>query len=281
MFHFFKKADLVNYADDNTVTSVQATQPLVVNILKSESRLAINWFTSNQMLANPQKFQAIFMNSLESDIAIEIDGIKILPEEHVKLLGVNLDSKLNFEYHIQQICRKAANHLNVLKRLSPFIDLTDRMAIFRCFILCHFQYCSVVWHFCGKVSMQRMEKIQERALCFVFGDYDSDYHHLLHMSKLPTLELGRERSIAMLVYKIQHNLAPNYFKNLVTPGRNSKLALPSFQSTRHGLNSFSYMAPRIWNSLPEETQLAPSLSSFRSKVKNWRGMSQSTCPCCR
>ena len=110
MFYSTKKAELINYADDNTVTTIQPTQKLVVDLLQVESRVAIG-------------------------------------EDHVKLLGVNLDSKLNFEIHIQQICFKAGNYLNLLKRLSPFINCKDRMAIFRRFILCHFEFCSVVLHF--------------------------------------------------------------------------------------------------------------------------------------
>ena len=167
MFYSIKKAELINYADDNTVTTVQPTQKLVVDLLQAESRVAIAWFTLNQMLANPEKFQAIFINCVENDIEIKIDGIKLSSEDHVKLLGVNLDSKLNFEIHIQQICFKAGNHLNVLKRLSPFINCKDRMAIFRSFILYHLEFCSVVWHFCGKTSIRRMEKHRREpyALC--------------------------------------------------------------------------------------------------------------------
>ena len=44
--------------------------------------------------------------------------------------------------------------------------------------------------------MTKMEKIQGRALRFVHGDYTSDYNGLLSISKLPSLKLGRERSIA-------------------------------------------------------------------------------------
>ena len=66
-------------------------------------------------------------------------------------------------------------------------------------------------------------KIQERALGFVYGDYDTTYHDLLHKAKLPTFELGRERSIAILTYKILHDQAPNYLKDLINCNRNSKL----------------------------------------------------------
>ena len=132
--------------------------------------------------------------------------------------------------------------LNYTKHhIKPFINCKDRMAIFRSFILCHvhFEFCSVVWHFCGKTSIRRMEKVQERALRFVYGDYDTTYHDLIHKAKLPTLELGRERSIAILTYKILHDQAPNYLKDLINCNRNSKLYLPSYKNTKHGINSFS------------------------------------------
>ena len=88
MFHSIKKAELINYADDNTVTTVQPTKKLVVDLLQAESQVAIAWFTLHQMLANSEKFQAIFINCVENDTEIEIDGIKLSSEDHVKLLGL-------------------------------------------------------------------------------------------------------------------------------------------------------------------------------------------------
>ena len=175
------------------------------------------------MLANPQKFQALFLNCKEENFRFDLDNVTIIPDDVVKLLGVHLDSKLNFENHISHICKKTRNHLNVLKRLSKFINKNYRMAIFREFILCHFQFCSGVWHFCGLGSITKKEKIQERALRFVHGAYTSDYNGLLSISKLPSLKLGRERSIVTRTYKIMHNLAPSYLKDLITPTSNSKL----------------------------------------------------------
>ena len=51
--------------------------------------------------------------------------------------------------------------------------------------------------------------------------------------------------------------APSYLKDLINCNRNAKLYL-SYKSTKHGINYFSYRAPRIWNSLPETTRNAPS-----------------------
>ena len=113
MFKFIKKADLVNYADDNTINVIEPSQQLVVQTLQAESQVAIEWFTHNDMLANPNKFQAIFLTS--SDKELKIDDITLNSEPSVKLLGVNLDTNLNYNIHVQQICKKARNHLNTLK----------------------------------------------------------------------------------------------------------------------------------------------------------------------
>ena len=119
--------------------------------------------------------------------------------------------------------------------------------------------------------MTKMEKIQERILRLVHGDYTSEYNGLLSISKLPSLKLGRERSIATLTYKSMHSLAPSYLKDLITPTKNSKLLLPYFKSTRHGLNSCMYKAPRIWNTLPIQTRTASSLPCFKVLIKKWSG----------
>ena len=47
---------------------------------------------------------------------INIDGEIINSEETVKLLGVTLDYRLDFDPHISNICKKAATQLNVLQR---------------------------------------------------------------------------------------------------------------------------------------------------------------------
>ena len=115
MFHFITRADLVNYADDNTICSEQPTKQQVVEVSRAGSKLATEWFTRNLMLANPQKFPALFLNCKEEKITIDLDNATIIPDDVVKFLGVHLDSKINFANHISHICKKAGNHPNVLK----------------------------------------------------------------------------------------------------------------------------------------------------------------------
>ena len=70
-----------------------------------------------------------------------------MSEKTVKLLGVNLDCKLNFEQHIFEICREAASQLNVLKRLKRIIAFNEKKILVQSFIFLKFYYCPLSMEF--------------------------------------------------------------------------------------------------------------------------------------
>ena len=56
----------------------------------------------------------------------------------VKLLGIEIDDKLNFNNHMITICRPAANQLNALIRLRRFLGTEERKALIQSFVLSNF-----------------------------------------------------------------------------------------------------------------------------------------------
>ena len=50
-----------------------------------------------------------------------------------------------------------------------------------------------------------MEKIQERALRFIYEDFNSDYNTLLLKSGLPSLKIRCLRMMAIEIFKILHS----------------------------------------------------------------------------
>ena len=78
------------------------------------------------MIANPEKFHALLVKKDRTDTtghSISIQGKTIKSEASVKLPGVNLDHRLNFDLYISDLCKKAATQLSILKRLKPFLVL--------------------------------------------------------------------------------------------------------------------------------------------------------------
>ena len=177
IFHFVQNSNLYNYADDNTLSFSDKNLDTVKQTLENDSMTLIQWFSDNKMEANPDKFQAISLGKKthDSNISFTLDGSEIKCDEEVKLVGVTIDFRLNFDSHISNICRKASRQLNVLKRLGNKLCKLGKINIYYSFIMSNFNYCPLTWHFCGKVNTKKIEKIQERALRFIYSDYTSTY----------------------------------------------------------------------------------------------------------
>ena len=150
------------------------------------------------------------------------------------------------------------------------------MAIFRSFIMSNFNYCSLVWHACGVQNTGKLEKLQERALRFVYLDKVGSYDDLLTKANLTTLHLERLKMLATEVYKSVHNLNPPYIHNIykttVTNRRlrgQNNLHIPRVNSTTYGLNSSAYQGANIWNGLSQDLKSAIRLDSF--KRSTWTG----------
>lgn len=89
-FHFVTDWDLYSYADDNNLSISSNDINSLKNNLESNTLILVKWFEDNQMHTNPDIFQAICIGkkTKEENICFEIDGIRIQPENGVKLLDV-------------------------------------------------------------------------------------------------------------------------------------------------------------------------------------------------
>ena len=69
------------------------------------------------MIANPEKFHLITLTNSRNDtlnLNFNIGNKTIQPEKWVKLLGVKIDNRLNFDEHLKDLCNKASAQLNAL-----------------------------------------------------------------------------------------------------------------------------------------------------------------------
>ncbi len=113
---------------------------------------------------------------------------------------------LTFNEHINIICSNAVRQLNAIKRLQCNLDKESKLAIYKSYILSNSNYCPLVWHLCGIQNSRNMEKIQERALRFVYEDYESIYDILLKKGNHDMLYIGRLRNMATEIFKALHVL---------------------------------------------------------------------------
>ena len=148
---------------DNDIDVVTKT------LLENDSIELINWFSLNLMKTNPDKFQAIAIEkkTKSQNVSLNLSGNKIVCEANVKLLGVTIDSDLNFDNHISEMCKKASRQLNILKRIGKYINRLGRLTSYYSFILSNFNYCPVIWHYCSEKNSIKVKINQDRALRFI------------------------------------------------------------------------------------------------------------------
>ena len=95
----------------------------------------------------------------------------------------------------------------------------------------------VLW--CKKC--QKMEKVQERALRFIFNETKSTYKAILKRSNLLSLSALRIRFLGIEVYKCKHDMGPQYLNELFQSNNatynfrdSQKLIQPKFNSITFG-----------------------------------------------
>ena len=115
------------------------------------------------MQANPSKFQSFVIGkgNITSFTILPADNtpVEIECQKSVNLLDVTFDSDFSFNSHVKDICSKASRQINVLYRLANVLDEESRLCVLKCFISCHFNYCPLIWHFCGAKNTLKLEKI--------------------------------------------------------------------------------------------------------------------------
>ena len=132
----------------------------------------------------------------------------------MKLLGVHIDDKLNFNEHINKICKSAGNQSNALILLKSFLGLKEKEVLINSFIYSNFNYCPLVWMLSHKKSLDKIESLHKRALRFLLNDYVSSYEQLLEKSGKCNMKICRPRFLCIEIYKTLNYLNPSFMKEI-------------------------------------------------------------------
>ena len=139
--------------------------------------------------------------------------------------------------------------------MNRYLGFEEKKILINSFIYGNFNYFPLVWHFCSKNSLNKIENIQKRDLRFLLSDHESDYKTLQKKSNKSTMEVWKLRTLALETFKTLNDLNPAFMKNLfakrkVSKRRKNNLEIPNRNTVKYGDKSIR--SPHIWNCLPEE-----------------------------
>lgn len=128
-----------------------------------------------------------------------------------------------------------------------------------------------------------INKIHDRALRIVYNDNISSFDTLLEKDDSVKIHHRNLQHLVIEIYKALNNLSSTLMSELFTLKNNAynlrggnRLNYDAVKTVNNGIESISYLAPKIWEQVPDEIKNSSSLKIFKGKIKTWV---PNSCPC--
>ena len=281
-----QKSHVSMYADDTAISLSSESIDDLQNDLSLDLLKLQDWLHANKLSLNVVKTQSLIIGSgpnirkIESQpdappsFSIGDQDIEMIT--NTRYLGVQIDSKLNWDIHIDTIKTKANRALGLIKYSKKYLpsDLLNKM--YRGIVEPHLSYCCSVWGCCSESKLDVLQKIQNRAARIITGSpYDASAAPIIQNLGWSTISNLVRKETATLTYKSLNSLAPDYLRKLFAKCSDDRerllrssetdLKIPLLK-TINGQKAFSYRGAKLWNSLERATKLAPSLKIFKDHL---------------
>ncbi|KAI5086756.1 hypothetical protein C0J45_23267, partial [Silurus meridionalis] len=134
-------------------------------------------------------------------------------------------------------------------------------------------YCNALLGGCPESLINKLQLVQNAAARVL--NRSRKYDHItpilssLHWLLLSFFEL------LLLTYKALNGLPPMFLSSLLThynPSRSQNsglLVVPRITKSTKGGRSFSHLAPKLWNSLPDSVRSSDTLTQFKCRLKTY------------
>ncbi len=232
--------------------------------------------TNYFLLLNSDKTEILLIgpeNSTQNilDHNLQLDRCPVLSST-VKNLGVILDSNLFFKNHISHVTKTAFFHLINIAKLRNMLSVSDAEKTGP-----RLDYCNALLGGYPASSINKLQIVHKSAARILTRSrkYDHITQILQSLHWLP-IKFRISYKILLLTYKTLNGLAPAYLTNLLSRynptcslrSQNAGLlVVPRVAKSTKGGRTFSYLAPKLWNSLPDNVRGSDTLSLFKSRLK--------------
>ena len=249
----------------------------LIEALISEIR---EWFAINFLKLNDSKTDMLVAYPRQkgpvSYPSIKVGEDLITPSESVRNLGVLFDSTMMLDSQIKSVTQSSFCTLRDMykTRYCLMQDVAETMV--HAFISTRLDYCNSLLIGLPKKQVSKLQAVQNTAARLV--TYTGKYDHITPVLKeLHWLPVDKRivYKVLLITYKCLNGMAPLYLRDLLTlkPSRGLRsdnqqlLVVPKSNMVTYGDRAYSVAGPKLWNSLPPQIRMSPSLSCFKRNLK--------------
>ena len=173
---------------------------------------------------------------------------------------------------------------SALSRVAPYMNFEKKKTLMNAFFKAQFNYCPLLWMLHSRRLNNKINRLHERCLRVVYNNNQSTLQELLDLDNSVSIHHKNLQCLAIELYKIFNGVSPDIMKDVFPLNTSSNYDIrnrPTFFTRRvrsvfNGTESLSYLAPKIWELVPENIKTAESLSKFKFLIKQWK---PEKCPC--
>ncbi len=161
-------------------------------------------------------------------------------------------------------------HLRNIAKLWNILSVSDAEKLVHAFMTSRLDNCNALLGGCPASSINKLQIVH------ISGTRERHITPILQSLHWPPIKVSISYKIVLLAYKALNGLAPAYLTNLLShynPTRSLRsqnsgvLVVPRIAKSTKGGRTFSYLAPKLWNSLPDNVRGSDTLSLFKSRLK--------------
>ena len=164
-----RHCNLSQFADDTTLYTTAYTKQYATLQLQKGLNLLEGWCRRWRVKLNAAKSKFIIFSRLQEPnrenhkIALFDDVIS--PCQDARFLGVDFDQRLSFNKHINNICTRANQRINVLRALARSgVSSPVVMKLYKVYILPLMEYGSPAFISTSKSNISKLQKVQNEAI---------------------------------------------------------------------------------------------------------------------
>ena len=241
------------------------------------------WMTNNLLKLNDDKTELIVVTSKDDiakslNVSVNVGGHCINPSEAPpRNLGVLFDSTCCLDAHVSKLSKCINFNLYSIGKIRKYLDKPTTQKMVHASVTSRLDYCNSLLFGTKSRIIKRLQYCQNNAARLI--TQSRKYEHITPVLKslhwLPVLQ-RIEYKILLLTYKALSGEAPEYLTTMLsyyTPTRSLRsedkrlLNTPKYRLEGFGRRAFSTAAPTLWNPLPLDLKLSPSVDSFKRGLK--------------
>ena len=208
------------------------------------------------------------------------NGDKVQSVPCLKHLGLILDSKLDFNEHINHKISKCNKIIGVMKKLLLTLSRKTLLAIYKSFVRPNLDYADILYDKpLNEAFKNKLEMVQYHAALVITGAFKGTSRNCLYKELgLESLANRRWSCRLFFFHKILNGLSPVYLQSslhnntevIYKTRSSSSSKIKSFSArTKNFETSFYPYCLKEWSNLSEEIRNIVSLNKFKKTILNF------------